>query len=69
MPRQLKVMMLFSLSFGVLFTVLAYFSVQEYGFSFWTYFIIAVAAYDFFKVYHILALARKVKKEGTDKSA
>jgi hypothetical protein len=62
-------MFLFSLSFGILFTVLAYYSVQEYGFSFWTYFIIAVAAYDFFKVYQILKLARKAKKEKTDKSA
>jgi hypothetical protein len=62
-------MFLFSLSFGILFTVLAYYSVQEYGFSFWTYFIIAVAAYDFFKVYQILTLARKAKKEKTDKSA
>lgn len=69
MPRHLKVMLLFSLSFGILFTVLAYYSVQEYGFSFWTYFIIAVAAYDFFKVYQILTLARKAKKEKTDKSA
>jgi len=62
-------MLTFSLSFGILFTVLAYYSVQEYGFSFWTYFIIAVAAYDFFKVYQILTLARKAKKEKTDKSA
>ncbi|MCT4783514.1 MULTISPECIES: YdiK family protein [Exiguobacterium] len=69
MPRHLKIMLLFSLSFGILFTVLAYYSVQEYGFSFWTYFIIAVAAYDFFKVYQILTLARKAKKEKTDKSA
>lgn len=69
MPRHLKVMFLFSLSFGILFTVLAYYSVQEYGFSIWTYFIIAVAAYDFFKVYQILTLARKAKKEKTDKSA
>ncbi|MFK3987994.1 MULTISPECIES: YdiK family protein [unclassified Exiguobacterium] len=69
MPRHLKVMFLFSLSFGILFTVLAYYSVQEYGFSFWTYFIIAVAAYDFFKVYQILTLARKAKKENNDKSA
>ncbi|KDN58935.1 MAG: YdiK family protein [Exiguobacterium sp.] len=69
MPRHLKIMLTFSLSFGILFTVLAYYSVQEYGFSFWTYFIIAVAAYDFFKVYQILTLARKAKKEKTDKSA
>ncbi|MCC5893571.1 YdiK family protein [Exiguobacterium sp.] len=69
MPRHLKVMLMFSLSFGILFTVLAYYSVQEYGFSFWTYFIIAVAAYDFFKVYQILTLARKAKKENNDKSA
>lgn len=62
-------MFLFSLSFGILFTVLAYYSVQEYGFSFWTYFIIAVAAYDFFKVYQILTLARKAKKENNNKSA
>lgn len=63
MPKELRTMFLFNLTFGLIFTFLAYQSVMTGGFDMWTYLIVAMAAYDFFKVYQTLSYSRRLKKE------